>query len=115
MIRMFYCHGYKYPGEGERDFFLAIKIPSENERLKHRDLTPQDIHHYSFLRYPSIRVIRFQEDPVLSMLAQKVYSELCGHQDETLTMDIIERLLNGGVAVALGTADIHPLADCVTA
>ncbi len=113
MIRMFYCHGLKNLGEGERDFFLAIRIRSEDERLKHRDLTLQDIHRYAFERNPSIRVIRFQEDPALSMLAQKVYRDLLGRQDDTVAMELIERLLDGSAAVALGTTDIHSLAECM--
>ena len=112
MIRMFYCHGYNHLGKDERDFFLAVRI--RDERLKHRDLTLQDIYRYAGERHPSIRIIRFQEDPALSMLAQKIYSELLGHQDDTIAMELIERLLDGAAAIAVGQADIYSLADCVT-
>lgn len=111
MIRMFYCHGYKHLCSDGRDFFLALRIL--DERLKHRDLTLQDVYRYAFERHQSIHIIRFQEDPALSMLAQKIYSELLGHQDDTVAMEIIERLLDGAAAVALGQADIHSLAECM--
>ncbi len=112
MIRMFYCHGYKNPSKGECDFFLAVCI--RDERLKHRDLTLRDIYRCAGERHPSIRIIRFQEDPALSMLAQKIYSELLGHQDDTIAMELIERLLDGAAAIAVGQADIYSLADCMT-
>jgi hypothetical protein len=115
MIRLLYCYGQKDPSKKPGYFFLALPIRSQDERIKHRDLSLQDIHRYTFERNPSLRITRFQEDPALSMLAQKMYADLLGRQDDNLAMDIIERLLDGGAAIALGTATIHPLIDVAAA
>ncbi len=115
MIRLLYCYGQKDPSKQLKHFFLAIQICSQDERIKHRDLNLQDIHHYTLERNPSLHITHFQEDPALSMLAQKMYADLLGRQDDSLAMDIIERLLDGGAAVALGTATIHPLIDVAAA
>lgn len=108
MIRLLYCHGQKHSDEPPENFFLITRIQGD-EPAKHRALTLKDIREHTRTRYPALCISSFQEDPALSMLAQKAYAILLGHQDDTVAMELIERLLNGGAQVALGTAEIHPL------
>lgn len=108
MIRLLYCHGQKHSDEPPENFFLITRIQGD-ERAKHRELTPEDIRDYTRTRYPALCIKHFQEDPALSMLAQKMYALLLGHQDDTAAMELIERLLTGGAQIALGITEIHPL------